>query len=46
LVSVEQWENQTTIIRIEHIYQAGEDASLSQSATVDLSVWHDEIYLA
>ena len=38
LLSLEQWTGALMLIRLEHIYEIGEDPVLSKPATVSLAV--------
>ncbi len=38
LLTLEQWDNSTTLVRLDHTFQNGEDAAMSQPATVNLQV--------
>ena len=36
IVSIEQWKGTSLIVRLEHMFEIGEDPLLSQPATVDV----------
>jgi lysosomal alpha-mannosidase len=38
LLSLEPWENNAIVMRLEHIYQTDEDAVLSTVATINITV--------
>ena len=45
VLTLEPWVNGTHLLRLEHVYDAGEDQTLAQPATVELDViffkvWH------
>lgn len=38
IVTLQQWDAGTLLLRLEHLFQPLEDAKLSQNVTIDLSV--------
>ena len=38
LLTLERWSRESFLVRLEHFYEAGEDAKLSQPAMVSLKV--------
>ena len=38
VLTLEPWVNGTHLLRLEHVYDAGEDQTLAQPATVELDV--------
>lgn len=39
IITLQEWDNGSLLLRLEHLYQPGEDAQLSSNVTVNLAVF-------